>query len=345
MLMILVRMAGQAVGPVLGGLISQVLGYQAIFWFLSILGAVTVLLILTFLPETLRRIAGNGSVKLRGLHRPFVSYLRSAETNRQAESTPSSSAPRFSVKNIVRPLKYLVEKDIFATLFFGSIVYTVWSMVTSSTTFTFVRRYHLSEILLGAAFLPNGAGCVIGSLVTGKLMDRDYQRCKRRHSALQEERTSSDSAPTSTSTSASFPYEHARLRQIWFLAPLFVLCMALYGPSLALPTPAAPLVLQFFIAYASTGIFAVNSALMIDLFPAGAAGATALNNLARCLIGAVGVSFVQPLIQKVGERTTFLILAGVVVVVSPLVGLEWKYGQRWRGRREDREGGKDDGGR
>ena len=80
----------------------------------------------------------------------------------------------------------------------------------------------------------------------------------------------------------------------------------------------------------------MNSALMIDLFPAGAAGATALNNLARCLIGAVGVSFVQPMIQRIGERDTFLILAGVVVVLSPLIWLEWRFGERWRGEREER---------
>ena len=117
---------------------------------------------------------------------------------------------------------------------------------------------------------------------------------------------------------------------------MFVVCVALYGPALALPTPAAPLVLQFFIAYASTGILALNSTLMIDLFPEGAAGAIALNNLVRCLTGAVGVSLVQPMLGKVGERDTFLIMAGMVVAVAPLIGLEWCWGAVWRREREKR---------
>ena len=334
-------MAGQALGPVLGGLIAHVLGYQAIFWFLAIFGGLILLLILTVLPETLRRIAGNGSTKLHGFHRPFISYLHSSRKEDPAQPSTQKPAPPFSIKRIVRPLKYLFEKDVFATLFFGSITYTVWSMVTSSTTFIFIQHYHYSSMLLGVVFLPNGAGCVIGSLVTGKLMDYEYKRCERRHLASQD--ANQVESTSAASVRSWFPYERARLRQVGFLAPLFVLCIALYGPSFALPTPAAPLVLQFFIAYASTGIFAVNSTLMIDLFPGGAAGATALNNLARCLIGAGGVSVVQLIIEKVGERNTFFILAGVVVAVSPLMVLEWCFGEKWRREREEKRERMDSG--
>lgn len=65
-------MMGQSIGPVFGGIISQYLGFQAIFWFLFGLGGLTLLLILLLLPETQRAIAGNGTIRLQGVHRPLI---------------------------------------------------------------------------------------------------------------------------------------------------------------------------------------------------------------------------------------------------------------------------------
>lgn len=65
-------MMGQSIGPVLGGIITQFLGFRSIFWFLFGLGSITLLLILLLLPETLRSIAGNGTLRLAGIHRPLI---------------------------------------------------------------------------------------------------------------------------------------------------------------------------------------------------------------------------------------------------------------------------------
>lgn len=46
--------------------------------------------------------------------------------------------------------------DVFITLFFGNIIYTVWSMVTSSTTDLFEESYNLTTLDIGLTFLGNG---------------------------------------------------------------------------------------------------------------------------------------------------------------------------------------------
>ena len=148
-------MLGQSVGPVLGGALTQFLGFRSIFWFLTIMGNITLFLILFFLPETLRRIAGNGTVRLNGIQKPFIYSFR-PQSDVLTEFDPNTPRARVNISSIVSPLKFLIEKDVFITLFFGSIVYAVWSMVTSSTTVIFQERYHLNNLLTGLAFLPNG---------------------------------------------------------------------------------------------------------------------------------------------------------------------------------------------
>ncbi|KAF7534287.1 hypothetical protein G7054_g6368 [Neopestalotiopsis clavispora] len=48
-------------GPVLGGVIAEKLGWNSIFWFLSVLGGLCLLIVILILPETSRRIVGDAS--------------------------------------------------------------------------------------------------------------------------------------------------------------------------------------------------------------------------------------------------------------------------------------------
>jgi hypothetical protein len=40
------------------------------------------------------------------------------------------------------------------------------------------------------------------------------------------------------------------------------------------------------------------------------------------------------MIDALKLRNSFLILAGVVIVLSPLIWIEWRWGQSWRQERE-----------
>ena len=148
-------MLGQGIGPVFGGLLSQYLGFRSIFWFLTICAGVSLLTILVLLPETLRSIAGDGSVPLHGLQKPWLYYII-GQPGAEEGAEPSLKKTRVTLGTVFAPLKFLVEIDVFITLFFGSIVYTVWSMVTSSTSDLFERTYNLTTLQVGLTFLGNG---------------------------------------------------------------------------------------------------------------------------------------------------------------------------------------------
>ncbi|KAH8172308.1 major facilitator superfamily protein [Sarocladium implicatum] len=333
------RMMAQAIGPVIGGALNSTWGFRSIFWLLFVFGTSVLFALVLFLPETQHDFAGNGSIRQTGIRKPVLYNFWPPKQWISSPSTAVSTPMPLSIGSLLTPLKYVFEKDICAVLIWGSLVYTAWSMVTSSTTTALLRGFpYLSQWQLGLCFLPNGFGCVAGSLCTGRLLDKSFRHVETDYK-IQHGLHEID-----YKTNRAFPYELARLALMPHFSAAFIVSLALYGPSFEFgdlrpfygANLAAPLALQFIIAFTSTAIFNINSTLLVDCFPNGSASATALNNLTRCLLGAVGVSVIQPLINTVKIMRAFIILTGLVVFFSPLIWIEARWGTKWRLERETR---------
>ncbi|OJJ48830.1 hypothetical protein ASPZODRAFT_90739 [Penicilliopsis zonata CBS 506.65] len=330
-----VRMLGQGIGPVFGGVLTQYWGFRSIFWFLTIFATLSLLSILVFLPETLRSIAGDGRTRLTGIHKPII-YMIKGQPQVSVENNLDQDNSKITIHTLLAPLKFLTEKDVFITLFFGSIVYTVWSMVTSSTTDLFQKSYHLNSLEVGLTYLGNGFGCMAGSYSIGYLMDYNHRKTEREY--CQQNGYPADTRITAK-THKDFPIERARMRNTWWITALFLVCTVVFGFSLETHL-AVPIILQFFIAYCATAIFTINSALVIDLYPGASASATACNNLMRCSVGAAGVALVQPMIDALTARWTFMLLSGITLLCVPLLWVETRYGPSWRLARAERHSAK-----
>lgn len=139
----------------LGGILANFLGFRSIFVFLLILSALVLIVIVFFLPETMRSITGNGSVRVGGIYQPLI-YRIKGEPSYLEEPSEPIVRKKITIQTFVDPLKLLVQKDILLNLVFGGVIYTIWSMVTSSTTGLFKDTFGLSELTLGLAYLPNG---------------------------------------------------------------------------------------------------------------------------------------------------------------------------------------------
>jgi MFS family permease len=150
-----VRNFSIAIGPVIGGILANFFGFRSIFVFLSILSSITLIVIIILLPETLRSIAGNGSLRLSGIYQPLIRRVQK-EPLYMEDPDESFVRKKITFMTFIEPIKLLRRKDVLFNLLFGGVVYTIWSMVTSSTTGLFKSQFGLSELLLGLVFLPNG---------------------------------------------------------------------------------------------------------------------------------------------------------------------------------------------
>ncbi|KAF8534895.1 major facilitator superfamily domain-containing protein [Trichophaea hybrida] len=323
------QMMGRSFGPVLGGVLSQFGGFRSIFWFLAGLSMAVILCILLLLPETLHPIAGKGEVKTSGIYRPLA--LKSPPY--ATEKTPASGTAKkekLTFTAFAAPFKFAIEPDVFTSLLFGGVVYTVYSMLSASTTASLQTIYGLNDLKVGLAFGANGIGCVLGSISSGMILDRDYKKIKRKHEQKIKEKML-------VRDEADFPIERARLRSAWIM--ILVFGFAIFGYGWALETRShlvVPLVFQFLVGWSSTGIFNMNSTLVVDLFPGKSASATAVNNLIRCGLGAIGVAVIELLIQAVGSGYAFSILSALTYAASGLVWVELRHGAGWRRERERR---------
>lgn len=235
-------MLAPCLGPAIGGVLSENLGWRSIFWFLVIFSCACFAMILLFLPETMRSLVGNGSLRPdKFIYKPLIPVV--GKKNFPIVSVaivPSSN--RVMNRPSINPFRLLVHPDIILTLTYTGIVYAVNYTITSTISSSFAATYpYLSETLLGICYLSTGVGMMLGSTINGKLLDFDYARIKQKRQAnaslsAEEEDDKSD---------AKFPIEYARLRMIPVLLVVFVGSVIGWGWCIQLQTSiAGPLVLQ-----------------------------------------------------------------------------------------------------
>jgi multidrug resistance protein len=163
-----------AIGPVIGGALAGSLGWRAIFWFLAIYSGIFLLLLIVLFPETLRSMVANGSqIPLNQIARyPLRIYHKKTQTKWKLESYTLKTSERNYI-DLNSPFKILIGKKAGPIILFLAIYYATWQMSITAMSSLFKENYSLSETQIGLTFIANGIGSMIGTLVTGKILDID----------------------------------------------------------------------------------------------------------------------------------------------------------------------------
>lgn len=187
---------------------------------------------LRFLPETLRSLVGNGSTQPSALYRPLIPII-----GHQEQMAPQDTAKPYRHR-LANPFRLFLYLDVDITLLFTGVVYAVNYTITATIASSFADAYpYLTETNLGLCYLSTGGGMIIGSTLTGKLLDREYRVIK--------ERIARDHQDDPEATKLGFPIEIARLRTMPIHLVIFVACVIGWGWCLEKKVSiAGPLILQ-----------------------------------------------------------------------------------------------------
>ena len=317
-----------AVGPVIGGALAGTLRWRSIFWFLTIYSGVFLLLLLLLLPETLRSLVANGSrTPSNAFSRyPLNVYQKVTKTKWHPEAAPQQLTARKRI-DVTGPFRILISKQAAPIIVFLAVYYAVWQMSITAMSTLFQHRYGLSEIQIGLTFIANGAGSMIGSLITGKILDMDYHRVKAEHESqctLTDLEADNSLSRSTANSEDDFPIEKARLRFVPVFSVLQCMSIILFGWSIQYPhhVPIAiPIVATFVTGWTAVSTQSVIMTYLVDIFPDRSASASASLNLARCLFAAGGTSIVMPMVDGVGVGWAFTICVAVqlIALLGPIV--------------------------
>ncbi|KAI1107867.1 major facilitator superfamily transporter [Jackrogersella minutella] len=334
-----------AVGPIIGGILSQFVGWRWIFWLLAILAGVVFVIHAFFLPETCREIVGDGSIRPHPAYRTLWQLCKDALQRRRLrhKAQPSGASLSHTVSrtstrqslhlrkfNVWKSLIILADKEMFVLLSYGSIIFTGFYCVATVMPTQLAENYGFDEIKIGLMYLPMVGGSIGAAFINGRLMNWNY----RRHCKLQGvpyERTKQQDL-------TEFPIERARLD---IGVPMLVVTIATilgWGWVFQYRANVAILcVLLFLLGWSVVGFSNAINVLLVDVNVGSAGAATASNNLTRCLIGAASTAVIGPMINGVGIGFSFTILGCIYILFSPMIFLVMKYGVQWRKEKRDRE--------
>jgi multidrug resistance protein len=163
---------GPVIAPVIGGPVCGRVGWRWIFWILTIVGSFFLLAVVLFLPETNRKIVGNGGVAARGMSKPVlpvlvpktgVYELRPVRVYGSVWERMRSLTP-----NPVRSVVLVFQKDTFCVLLAAGTFYMMYYVSQASLPALYRAAYGYSESDIGLCYLALGFGVFCGSQVQGE---------------------------------------------------------------------------------------------------------------------------------------------------------------------------------
>lgn len=334
---------GPALGPIIGGLLSQGLGWRSIFWFLAILSGATLVSLALFFPETCRLIVHDGSVTPPRRYRTGWQLVKRKKLQSEALNRTESASGRtsleqgfkFKMPSLLDSLRIIFEQETGVLLVCAGIIYSGYSALSTSMSTQLADRYNLDETQVALMYLPLAAGSILATAVAGFTMNRNYKRYCTKMSVPFDRSRQMDLT--------NFPIERARLE---IGIPLLGLGSAgLVAWGWAIHSEAHLAVIGVISAIIGVGMMGFNNtvfALLVDIHPGRPGAATAASNVARMLLGAGANAAIAPMSDAVGVGWAFTVMGAPYVVFGPVLvllmvrGIEWR--AKLRRKQEDKQG-------
>ncbi|KAF1991730.1 putative MFS transporter [Aulographum hederae CBS 113979] len=334
-------MLAPAIGPTIGGLLAQFLGWRAIFWFLTIICGIYLAVYAVFMPETARIVVGDGSIVPTEWYTVSpLQYWRARQAKKKASLEDTgrieeklaemAEKRKFRFPNPLKAVVILKEKDaLIIILIVTTNMIGLLDMLAVMPTL-FGEVYGFNTLQVSLCYLPVGVAAMLAAIVNGKIMDYNYRRHAIRLGFPLEKKRGQDLS--------DFPIEKARLQPLFIIIPVGLLAYLPFGWVLQERVSlAVPLIMLFICGFCSIACSNTLTSLLLDLFPEKPATATAACNLVRCWLAGAATAVISYMLDGMGWGWTFFFLGLLSASALPMLYLECRSGMRWRAARRTRE--------
>ncbi|KAG1869008.1 MFS general substrate transporter [Suillus subalutaceus] len=351
---------GPSLGPIIGGALTQGLGWRAIFWFLVIWGGMIFSAFLFLFKDTFRkeRSTTYQSVLKRRLREQQSSEAKDeprkiSEKESQmndekrmgskdvgAQTSPKdiegqpTAIPASAIREVklsisdVNPfppyLSIVSRKNNFAILIPSGLIFSFSNGIAYTCARTLSMYYNYDAMKTGLVLLAFGIGSVAGSILGGRWSDRTLARLKAANGG------------------SSFPemrLESTKVAMVWL--PLSVIGYAWVCQERV--NVAAICVMLFLAGFSSIWIYTSTLAYIVDANTGRSSTAVAANSSFRGLFAFVAVEIAVPLQDSIGDGGLYTLWAGLLVIADCLILLVLYKGRKWREASVEREKQKLDG--
>ncbi|THY65761.1 MFS general substrate transporter [Aureobasidium pullulans] len=317
---------GPLLAPIVGGALTQGLGWRSTMWFTTIYGGLLWFLILFFLPETLKDTKSVAALAEASEKDATTRPTLSRTSTRQSVALKSKRYITILRRWFVDPLAIILNLRIPAValvVYYASITFGSLYVLNISVQQTFDSDpYNYSTIIVGLMYIPNSLGYFLASLLGGRWIDKIMAREAKKANRYDEH--------------GHLIYRpEDRLREnAWLGAFMFPLSLIWYGWSARYHTFwLVPMIANFFFGIGSMLIFAVVTTMLTEFMPKKASHGIALNNFVRNIFSCVGSLVASPLIDWCGDGWLFTVI-GIWCLISGILVI-WsmrRFGEGWRVR-------------
>ncbi|KAG1876793.1 MFS general substrate transporter [Suillus tomentosus] len=339
---------GPALGPILGGSLSQVFNWRASFYFLLICGVVTFLSFLILFKDTFRHerslMYRSAFQRLAASKEPVQSSNESISTTQDSSipvkdiekqpqpqyapdatpvliPTPGLEDLRLSIQDI-NPFppyfRILSRKNNVFILIANSLIYGFSYCLSYTCARTLANKYGYNALNTGFVLLCLGIGSIAGSVIGGHWSDRVLARKK---------------AANGGKWSAEMRLESSKLAMLW-LPPSVVGYAWVCEKHVNVAVICIMLVL---IGFTSIWMYSSTLAYLVDANPGRSSTAVATNSSCRGFLAFLSVMTAVPLQDALGDGGLYTAWAGILVVMELMVILVLHKGELWRRESEERE--------
>ncbi|KAG2115522.1 MFS general substrate transporter [Suillus clintonianus] len=345
---------GTALGPILGGLLTQGLGWRSVFLFITICAGVVLLGLVFLFKDTFRkersltyqnvlqRRTKEGELQHHHMDKTSLAFPatdKPAQPILESMASPQQTGelvieanvpivPASSIKDInlsladVNPfpplLNILTRSNNLTILFASGLIFAFSYSLLYTCSRTLSEHYGYDALRIGLVLLSYGIGSICGSTLGGRWSDRTFSRLKQEHGGkcFAEMRLASTRPAMLFLPPAVLGYAWVCEKHVHIAAVCIMLLLC---------------------GFLSTWVFASTLAYIVDANPGRSSTVVAANSAFRCVFAFVATEVAIPLQVAIGDGGLYTLWSGLMIIMQVLILVVLYKGRKWREACEEKD--------